>query len=868
MIDTSASALARALHPIISRVRTDITAIKLPDGSRWTDEALTPALLTEHVAGGRARGVCPMHAPASTTRVALLDFDSHKGEVTWAEMCAVAEQVSGRLAAQGLNAIPWRSSGGRGIHLYLLWDQDQDAYSVRETLGEVLGSLGYKNGAKGVKHREIEVFPKQDEVLAGENGNQFILPLAGRSVPLDPLLGLDTLPREAVLTLDWPTSAPVPRRERPVRVQARPEDCEPIEKVIQALAAIPNDGVLNDYDYDQWFRLGCAVHEATAGSDEGLEAFLAWSRQNPKHDEKFTIERVWDYLKSSRSKAVTRASLFHAATSFGWGVVEEDRSADGFDEVSPEVLAQQAKKPDPQVANLALVEAKDAWKDALKNAPDEMALRDLCAAVQRDATLGALERDMLAEVVKAKLTHLGAKVSISACRKLVTAPKAVKAKATADTWAAGWHYITDEDKFYRVDSDEVLTMQSFNARFNRFLPPAEDDAFRRNASWVALEDIQIPTATRRVYLPWAGPTFELDGTSCVNRFRPSSMPEMATSFTPQGLKARDAVIRHINILTGGRKEVTEVLLSWMAYQVQHPGRKVRWAPLVKGVEGDGKSLIGSVLKSVLGTPNVREISPKVLGTDFSDWAHGSCVGVLEEIKLTGHNRYDILNALKPFVTNNHVEIHPKGSAAYNVLNTMNYIAFTNHSDALPIGDTDRRWFIVFTPFSHISDLEKLVGDLGAYFDQMFDLIEQHRGELRKWLSEYEIADSFKPNGRAMTTAEKSSMVALNTSPESEAVSACIEAGGVGISSSVLCVRKLSLALQNMQLDAPLLTSALSRELVKLGWIKAAKRLKWKGENHHVWVKGVSPTDQESQRNFLNRTLVTSQNVDEEYDLFA
>lgn len=868
MTDTSAAALARALRPIISRVRTDITAIKLPDGSRWTDEALTPALLTEHVAGGRARGVCPMHAPASTTRVALLDFDSHKGETTWAEMCAVAEQVSGRLAAQGLFAIPWRSSGGRGIHLYLLWDQDQDAYSVRETLGEVLGSLGYKNGAKGVKNREIEVFPKQDEVLVGENGNQFILPLAGRSVPLDPLLGLDTLPREAVLTLDWPSSAPVPRRERPVRVQARPEDCEPIEKVIQALAAIPNDGVLNDYDYDQWFRLGCAVHEATAGSDEGLEAFLAWSRQNPRHDEKFTIERVWDYLKSSRSKAVTRASLFHAATSFGWGVVEEDRSADGFDEVSPEVLALQAKKPEPQVSNAALVDAKDAWKALIENAPDEPRIRDICARIMLDATLGVVERDMLAEAVKSALKELDSKVGIAACRKLITAPKAVKAKVSAESFAQGWVYSTHEDAFFRLDSDELVTMQGFNAKFNRFLPPAEDGAFRRNAGHVALEDFKIPTVTRRMYLPWAGPLFELDGTHCANLFRPSSMPEIADAFTPQGLKARNAVIRHINILTGGRKEVTEVLLSWMAYQVQHPGRKVRWAPLIKGVEGDGKSLIGRVMASVLGTPNVRDISPKVLGTDFSDWAHGACVGVLEEIKLTGHNRYDILNALKPYVTNNMVEIHPKGRAAYNVLNTMNYIAFTNHSDALPIGDTDRRWFIIFTPFSHISDLEKLVGDTGDYFGVLFDGIEQHRGELRKWLSEYLIADSFQPNGRAMLTAEKSSMVALNTSPESEAVSACIEAGGVGISQNVLCVRKLSLALQNMQLDAPLLTSALSRELVKLGWIKAAKRLKWQGEAHHVWVKGVSPTDQESQRNFLNRTLVTSQNVDEEYDLFA
>lgn len=30
--------IIQALQPIVSRVRTDVTAIKLKDGSRWTDE--------------------------------------------------------------------------------------------------------------------------------------------------------------------------------------------------------------------------------------------------------------------------------------------------------------------------------------------------------------------------------------------------------------------------------------------------------------------------------------------------------------------------------------------------------------------------------------------------------------------------------------------------------------------------------------------------------------------------------------------------------------------------------------------------------------------------------------------------------------
>ena len=45
------------------------------------------------VNGGPARGVCPIKAGESVTMVALLDFDSHKGEVSWAEMSAVVARV-------------------------------------------------------------------------------------------------------------------------------------------------------------------------------------------------------------------------------------------------------------------------------------------------------------------------------------------------------------------------------------------------------------------------------------------------------------------------------------------------------------------------------------------------------------------------------------------------------------------------------------------------------------------------------------------------------------------------------------------------------------------------------------------------------
>lgn len=144
--------LAQALAPLTARVRTDITARRRAgEPAVWTRAALTQDMLLAHLDGGPARGVCPIREGESTTCVGLLDFDSHKGETPWPEMSAtVARVVEVIEDVYGLAPILFRSSGGRGVHLYLLWAEPQDAYSVRELLRGVLAACGLRSGTGGV----------------------------------------------------------------------------------------------------------------------------------------------------------------------------------------------------------------------------------------------------------------------------------------------------------------------------------------------------------------------------------------------------------------------------------------------------------------------------------------------------------------------------------------------------------------------------------------------------------------------------------------------------------------------------------------------------------------------------------------------
>lgn len=173
--------LTGLLRPLVQRCHLGHCWIKTKKGPRRIDEPFDEVKLSEHVMGGNAYGLCPIKPGESTTRVAVLDFDSHKGETPWPEMLKTAEAVAGELLLDGCEPVLFRSSGGHGIHIYLVWNEPQDAYSVREMLRLKLEACGLTPGTGGVSKSEVEIFPKQNSVEVGSFGSMFVLPLSGKS---------------------------------------------------------------------------------------------------------------------------------------------------------------------------------------------------------------------------------------------------------------------------------------------------------------------------------------------------------------------------------------------------------------------------------------------------------------------------------------------------------------------------------------------------------------------------------------------------------------------------------------------------------------------------------------------------------------
>lgn len=380
--------LIAALEPLVSRARTDVTAIKAQTGMAWTREPLTEARLKRHLDGTMPRGVCPIKAGESTTRIALFDLDSHKGQTPWPDMVVVAEGLATAARTFCVELVPFRSSGGNGIHLFAIWDEDQDAYSVRNLMRIILSCVGMRDGAKGVANLEVEVFPKQDSVPEHGFGNQFILPLAGKSAPLEPLCDYEVMPRDYALQLVWTPSAPVPVVERKVieRSFASGELTPTLHAQLRdALAAIPND--TDPLGYDEWRDIVSGIHYATQGSDEGYQLAYEFSARAPHFNAEELDLKVWAWLdqKGEAANPITERTIFAKAREHGW---QDVASADDFEDLTPVVLeGEQADLPLPAFVR----DGKGRIEALLENVRPALLRPDVCGMdIRLDAFRGEL----------------------------------------------------------------------------------------------------------------------------------------------------------------------------------------------------------------------------------------------------------------------------------------------------------------------------------------------------------------------------------------------------------------------------------------------------------------------------------------------
>lgn len=583
-----------------------------------------------------------------------------------------------------------------------------------------------------------------------------------------------------------------------------------------------SDGEIDQYleyypseslEYDDWLSVGAALHHQHKGSEAGYDKWLTWSMKSTKHDDRQMETKYRSF--GSGSRLTTFATIIFKAKENG-GIDAPVVNEDGETSTQFEVLMEEA-------SDILTLSGYREFKEKVSGIPASILPPDL--------------RSMLAQQVA---TGFGKREGVTKgdIKKAISPRTAVVAEDEGErpmpTWLEDWVYIESTSEYHNTDLSYSIKREAFNAKYDRERECLMNEV---SSSHFALVMRPIPTVVDKMYWPGADRIFKHEGKRMLNSYVPDGV-EPCKELDEDGQKVVDMFLGHIEF-TLAEPDEQQILLDWMCYVVQNPGKRINWALLLQGAQGTGKTYFINVLQMVLGR-NVSNLDPTSIAGRFTGWAHGSLVIGIEEIRIAGSNKFEILDRMKPFITNRTVMIEEKGRDHRTVPNFTNYFNLSNHQDAVPLLGGDRRWAILFGRIQSEAQLYNELGgekEAGEYFDRLFDDSYRRSDALAYFLKTREISADFNPTGRAPKTKAREKMVQLSISPERCMVEDALTKHECDIiNKDVLDVSYLKQLCQLEDDELPK-TRALSAILLEMGYQQVDKRvLKIASDrkNHYVW----------------------------------
>lgn len=504
-----------------------------------------------------------------------------------------------------------------------------------------------------------------------------------------------------------------------------------------------------DCSRDDWRNIAAALKHQyfPHKEDAAFTLFDEWSSGGKKYEGEDETRRLWKTLRPTPigRLPVTIRTLLHSATEAGWN-----------DNRIKETIFSEMVRWFEEVGS-----AMELMEKGVK----KIIATPLLTSMQEDVLVS-----QLCTQAKKRFSY---SVSVTAVRKdlqrlkaQIRAEEKPQEEKKEPTWTKGVCYISATREFFRHKTGEKYNAESFNATYARWLLPTVEqlkaEGKEPTASALAnpivppvtyaLNHIKISTVYDYAYDPsQPGDMFFINrGSRYVNTYRPT-YPMLDNRRAPHAGKL---LKQHLGVLIA-EEEYRRTLIDFMAYLVQFPGRKIRWAVMLQSTEGAGKTFLAEVMKAVLGHEHVKTIDGGSIKSGFNEWAFGKQLVVLEEVKVDGTNKHEIMNSLKPLITNDDISVNEKFRNNRQVQNISNYMIFSNHHDALALTPGDRRYFVIKSPLQNKNQVLALGPN---YFPPLYAVLRDHPGAMRSFLADWEISPDFRADGHAPRTKYVQDMV--------------------------------------------------------------------------------------------------------------
>jgi len=340
---------------------------------------------------------------------------------------------------------------------------------------------------------------------------------------------------------------------------------------------------------------------------------------------------------------------------------------------------------------------------------------------------------------------------------------------------AGCVYVQDLHRVL-VPGGNMLKPEQFKVAYGgyTFTMDAANEKTTRDA-WEAFTQSQAyrcPRADSPCFRPDQPPgaIIQRGGQTFVNTYWPVEVPRLAGDGTP--------FLAHLaKVLPDDRDRF--ILLCYMAACVQHKGVKFQWAPLLQGVEGNGKTLFTRCVAEAVGRRYVHWPKASKLAAQFNSWMLGKVFYGVEDIYLPD-SRAEVFEELKPMITGGDgLEIEGKGVDQISADVCGNFMLNSNHKDAVRKTQNDRRICILFCAQQQAEDLKRDGMD-GEYFPKLYDWLRADGYAIvSDLLHTFPIPDEYNPAThcqRAPVTTSTAAAISASTGGVEQEVHEAIAQG--------------------------------------------------------------------------------------------
>lgn len=254
-------------------------------------------------------------------------------------------------------------------------------------------------------------------------------------------------------------------------------------------------------------------------------------------------------------------------------------------------------------------------------------------------------------------------------------------------------YARPNESFYDLSTMERLNENQFNKTYGfAFKKGTATDTITRNKNFRIIKGITYAPG-KEIFTSEKS----LDSDAIIEKFnlwRPCATERRKGDVSP--------FLAQINYILNPNE--AEILLDYLAFQVQFPGVKIHWAITIVGKPGIGKSYLELVMQQVLGAHNVHTLDVEHLHEQFTEWQSKTQFVIVHEMMARG--RMELMGKLKSMITDPVCSIREMYAPVYKQPNRFNFLFFTNNKNSLLIEKDDRRHCILNSEAEPHADEDK------------------------------------------------------------------------------------------------------------------------------------------------------------------